>query len=144
MRTMIILYLSILFSTLNANDDLVSSIDQTLQKVINISNNKAHKAVKVDYDPFKEAVVTTPKIEETVEESTPEIATPTVKKLELSMIFNQKALIDGVWYKENEKISDYRIKKIDKDIVTLSKNNKNTILRLPSSKQVLVVSEENK
>jgi len=58
------------------------------------------------------------------------------------MIFNKNAFINGKWYKENEKIADYRITRINQDIVVLKKKNKYTTLKLQQSDKILITTEE--
>ncbi len=53
--------------------------------------------------------------------------------LTLSAIINSSALINGDWYKQGEKISNYKILKITKTSVTLRKNKKTTVLSTKSS-----------
>ncbi len=46
----------------------------------------------------------------------------------LSAIINSSAMIDGSWYKKDDKISSYTITDIDKTSVTLKKGDKELIL----------------
>ncbi len=138
-----ILLLSLTLSFLLSNDKLIASIDKTLQKVIHESNSREVSDIKISYDPFNtnkpKAVDTQTKESTNFQKAQPQ---KHPSKLALSMIFNKNAFINGKWYKENEKLADYRIIKINQDIVVLKKNSKYTTLKLPLSKTVLVTYEE--
>ncbi len=138
-----LLLLSVSVSFLISDAQLVASIDKTLQKVIFESNSKEISDIKISYDPFntKQSKANAPlskKATNTKQSKAPKHSLSPV----LSMIFNKNAFINGSWYKENEKLADYRIIKINQDIVVLKKNNKYTTLKLPQSNLVLVTKEE--
>lgn len=138
-----ILLLSLALSFLLSNDKLIASIDKTLQKVIHESRSKEVSDIKISYDPFN---TNKPKpINTQIEKSTNSEQLKMQKqplKPALSMIFNKKAFINGTWYKENEKLADYRVIRINQDIVVLKKNNKYTTLKLPLSDKILITTEE--
>ena len=138
-----ILLLSLTLSFLLSDAKLIASIDNTLQKVIFESRSKEVSDIKISYDPFN---INKPKpMSRQTEESTTFQQTEPSKYLSkpiLSMIFNKNAFINGKWYKENEKLADYKIIKINQDIVVLKKNNKYTTLKLPLSDTILVTKEE--
>jgi hypothetical protein len=137
-----ILLLIFILSFLNSDEKLVSSINATLQKVMKESTKEV-RDIKVSYDPFntnktkfvKKATKKSNSLKKVISKKQP-------SKLALSMIFNKKAFINGTWYKENEKLADYRITRINKDIVVLKKNNKYTTLKLPLSDSILITKEE--
>jgi len=60
-------------------------------------------------------------------------ATPLV----LNAILNHTALINGRWYKQNDKIRFYTITKIEKSTVILKNNNRQIILSTNIKKQTL-------
>ncbi len=62
--------------------------------------------------------------------------------LELSMIFDKKAFINGKWVKENQKIADYVVTKISEDTVFLKKGRKIIKLSLSQNNGILIVKEE--
>lgn len=55
----------------------------------------------------------------------------------LSTIINSSAMINGNWYKKNDKINDYLVIKITKDSVKLKKGNKKLTLSTDAKKQNL-------
>lgn len=138
-----ILLLSLTLSFLLSNDKLIASIDQTLQKVIYESSSKEVSNIKISYDPFN---TNKPKAVDTQTKKSTNFQKPQPQKhpskLALSMIFNKNAFINGKWYKENEKLADYRVIRINQDIVVLKKNNKYTTLKLPQSNTILFTKEE--
>jgi hypothetical protein len=139
----IIILLSVTLSFLISDAKLIASIDKTLQKVIHESKIKEVTDIKISYDPFntnKPKSINTQTKKSTKFQQTKMRKHPS--KLALSMIFNKSALINGIWYKENEKLADYRIIKINQNIVVLRKNNKYTTLKLPQSNMILVTKEE--
>ena len=139
----IIILLSATLSFLMSDAKLIASIDKTLQQVIHESKIKEVSDIKISYDPFN---TNKQKLTETQTKKSTKFQQTKMKKqsskLALSMIFNKSALINGIWYKENEKLADYRIIKINQDIVVLRKNNKYTTLKLPQSNTILVTYEE--
>jgi len=140
MRTIFILCLTLSF--LNSDDKLASNISDTLKKIIQESTKEIDN-IKISYDPFNS---NQPKVTEkqtkkpTTSQEIKQIKNPSI--LSLSMIFNKNAFINGKWYKENEKLADYKITKINQDIVVLKKKNKYTTLRLPSSDTILITKKE--
>jgi hypothetical protein len=64
------------------------------------------------------------------------------RQLEVTMILNKKAFINGKWIKENQKIADYVVTKIDKDTVFLKRRGKTIALPLISGKSILITKEE--
>ena len=59
------------------------------------------------------------------------------KPLVLSAILNNTALINGIWYKQHEKIRAYTITKIDKSTVTLKSASRRVILSTNVKNQTL-------
>lgn len=137
MKLFLSLFLSLSFAFCDAQ--LIANIDHALQKVINESDKKEIKEIKVSYDPFN-----TNKVKQIQESKFEQERVPQKNRSELalSMIFNKNAFINGKWYKENDKLADYRIIKINQDIVILKKNSKYSTLKLPLSDMVLVTKEE--
>ena len=140
MKTILTLFLTLSF--LNSDTKLVSSINETLQKVI-YQSAKEVGDIQVSYDPFNnnkpKAIEKQTKKVTTFQQTQPQ---KQPKSLALSMIFNKNAFINGKWYKENEKIADYKITKINQDIVVLKKKNKYTTLKLQQSDKILITTEE--
>ena len=140
MRIVLTLFLTLSF--LNSDTKLVSSINETLQKVI-YQSAKEVGDIRVSYDPFNnnkpKAIEKQTKKVTTFQQAQPQKQTTS---LALSMIFNKNAFINGKWYKENEKIADYRITRINQDIVVLKKKNKYTTLKLQQSDKILITTEE--
>lgn len=51
------------------------------------------------------------------------------KTLVLEMIFNDRAKINGEWYRANDVILDFKIKRIDlQNVVLIDRNNKEFVL----------------
>jgi len=138
----IIIFLTFIISVLTADDNLIANINNTLQKVIN-ENKKIIDDVKISYDPFniKKPEHVEKKVDKDTSSNNKEIKTTPNKPI-LSMIFNKKAFINGSWYKVDDKFADYRIVKINQDIVVLRKKNKYTTLKLPTSDNILITKEE--
>ena len=140
MRWFLVILLTL--SYLKADNDIIASINKTLQKVITESKNKTVTDVEISYDPFHakiEKPVVHKKNKTSVSKTQPQKQS---LKLTLSMIFNKKAFINGQWYKVNDKFADYRVTKINQDIVVLRKKNKYTTLKLSVSDSILVTKEE--
>jgi len=137
------LLLSLSLSFLFCDAQLVASIDNTLQKVINESKSKEIQDIKITYDPFNTNRAQ-PNTKQAQKSTMKQYVTRLKHRSELalSMIFNKNAFINGKWYKENDKLADYKVIKINQDIVVLKKNSKYTTLKLPVSEMVLVTKEE--
>jgi hypothetical protein len=60
-----------------------------------------------------------------------------IGRLYLDAIINSSALINGKWYKKNDKIGSYTIASIDKNFITLKKGGKKMTLSTDSKKQNL-------
>ncbi|PAF54517.1 hypothetical protein BKH42_01000 [Helicobacter sp. 13S00482-2] len=60
------------------------------------------------------------------------------QKMMLEMILNQKAKINGKWYKKGEYFSKYQIFKIENDKVILKKSNNTLTLHISTQKQNVI------
>lgn len=96
-------------------------------------------ALEIPYDPFHPRAKTVPHA----------AAHHTVRKrikrgvsLEVTMILNKKAFINGRWVKENQKIADYVVKRIDQDTVFLKRGRKIIKLSLSKGDSLLIAKEE--
>jgi len=96
-------------------------------------------ALEIPYDPFHPRAKTVPHA----------TAHHTTRKRikqgflpEVTMILNKKAFINGKWVKENQKIADYVVKKIDQDTVFLKKGRKVIKLSLSKRDSLLIAKEE--
>ncbi len=127
-------------SILSANTFDIKKIDQKLSALAKQVMETKDKNIRVSYDPFHP--------QSTKTDSFSPIKKPKIhfiknsNKPKLSMILNKKAFINGKWYKENEKISDFLIYKINQDTVFLKKRNKIIKLTLSKTKSMLVTKEE--
>ncbi len=136
-------FLSFLFIaltvTLNADTVDIKKIDQKLSFLSKQALQNRGGDIRVSYDPFY------PKNKKSdSKKHSKKISLPAIKKYKpkLTMILNKKAFIDGKWYKENEKISDLLIYKINQDTVFLKKRNKIIKLELSKTKSMLVTKED--
>ncbi len=121
----------------------VSETETIAQKLTMLEQeiHKAPTALKIPYDPFfphtkaqkRSQKKTRPPARRNRKHATP---------LAVTMILNKKAFINGKWVKENQKIADYVVTKIDKNTVFLKKRGKIIILRLSSGNSILITKEE--
>jgi len=145
MRFILFITLSVTF--LFSDESMVVNIKDTLQKIIEATREKKKDDIQISYDPFhsqksKPIVKKENLKDKKVKHSklSKDKIMPT--KLSLSMILNKNAFINGKWYKVNQKVADYRIVKINEDIVVLKKNRKYTTLKLISSNKFLITKED--
>ncbi len=107
--------------------------------VLALEINQTPRNLEIKYDPFHPSVPsrhkTTPKVSKKIKHVQH-------SNLELSMIFNKKAFINGKWVKENQKIADYVVTKIDEDTVFLKKGRKIIKLSITKKDSILVAKEE--
>lgn len=60
-------------------------------------------------------------------------ARPAIKPMKVHAIMNDSALINGKWYKPDEKVRGYRVAKIDRESVLLTRGKKEKKLFLSSA-----------
>lgn len=70
------------------------------------------------------------------------VVPPTEKKYILDAIINKSALIDGKWYKIDDKIDDFKISNINVTTVTLSKKGKQVVIATSSKKLNLQIKNK--
>ena len=144
MRIVAILFVLVIFGYGNSN--LIDNIDQKLEKVEQISKKQTYTPIHIHYDPFYTQDLSkkqqkSPQKNKQILEHTSQTKH---KKLILSSIFDRKAFINLKWYKENQKIYDYTVIKINKNSVFLANKNKIIVLRLTPSIKLLSIKDESK
>ena len=134
----VVIFLTLLFSLHAASQtEVIAQKLAMLEKEI----HKRPTTLKIPYDPFfphVKKVQTAAKKHSNHAKRTPK----RMHALEVTMILNKKAFINGKWVKENQKIADYVVTKIDKDTVFLKRRGKTIILRLASGNSILITKEE--
>ena len=84
-----------------------------------IKDKEANKNTKkTDFIPKKSSIVSTSTEIKKIEE----------KKLQVDAIINKSILINGKWYKTNDKVNGYTIKNIGYNSATLIRNEKELVL----------------
>jgi len=122
-----------------ADSIMIEKINHTLEQIKYEASQKPTINLDIKYDPFyHDKKVLTPQATKTIA-SKPKKASK--KSLVLSMILNKKAFINGVWYKENQKVARYMLAKVNQDSVVLRRKNKNIVLKLKTSENLLVKKE---
>ncbi len=135
MKKIYILLIAVLLNGY-AKPTLVDQINYKLDEAEKIDKIRVDKKVYIKYDPFYGGKLYRPSFKETKQ-----LIKKRNNNLTLSSIFDKKAFINSKWYKENDKIYDYTIIKINKDSVFLKNKNKVIVLRVLPSTQLLSVKE---
>jgi len=142
MKIVLCLFVFILFGYGNSN--LIDHIDQKLEQIEQVSKKQTYTPIHIHYDPFYTQDLS--KKQQKLPQKSKQILENTSqtkhKKLILSSIFDRQAFINLKWYKENQKIYDYTIIKIDKNSVFLKNKNKIVVLRLKPSIRLLNIKDE--
>jgi hypothetical protein len=129
----------IFYITLHAD----SQTEQIAKKLAMLERElrTAPTTLKIPYDPFFPQAKRV-KRDKKKSKSFTKYRSKHKRWLEVTMILNKKAFINGKWVKENQKIADYVVTKIDKDTVFLKRKGKTITLRLISGKSILITKEE--
>lgn len=128
----------LLLLSLNSNSDELKWIDEQIEAIKPPREGIAESKIASLLDPFiflkEKKYETNSSIGVASEVTTPSknVMLPSEKKYILDAIINISALIDGKWYKTNDKIDDFVISKIDTKSVTLSKKGKQIVLATSS------------
>ncbi len=123
-----------------ANETNIMDISRSLDMIKEASHIQ-ETISKIDYDPF----YSTPKKKvkpvenKTITKKTSKAAPKSKLGLELSMILNKNALISGKWYKENSKVADYVLTKVNSNSVILRKKHKSIKLKLYTKSELLKI-----
>ncbi len=135
----VIYFLILTASFLSANGLDIKEIDQKLNTLAKRVTKIKDTDIKVSYDPFHPISKKTAVLKSVKKQK---IHYTKNHRPKLTMILNEKAFIDGKWYKENDKISDFQIYKINQDTVFLKKRNKIIKLTLSKTESMLVTKED--
>lgn len=84
--------------------------------------------ISSSYNPFDPIILGT--IEQNPQEGTEEIPVESLMPNRLQAIFGNKAKIDGIWLKKGDEIKGYRVEKIKRKSVYLSRGDENLTLKL--------------
>ncbi len=136
----ILFFILFTLSSLTANPIMIDNISQTLDKIAYEASQKNQENLTIHYDPFyhdKKKTDLSKKIKSRLKET----KQVDKKPLQLSMILNKKAFINGQWYKEKEKVARYLLEKVNQDSVILKKKNKIIILKLKMPNHLLLTKE---
>jgi hypothetical protein len=129
--------------SLFAQNEFFNDIAKKIAMIENGTQKMDQKSINITYDPFvvKSKIVKKEEMPQDNSKNSKKIVKKMPKKLLLSMIFNKKAFISGKWYKEKERLNDYMISKINSNNVILRKKSKTIMLKLSSSRNVLMVKD---
>jgi hypothetical protein len=123
----------VLLITLIMADLLTASpINKTIDELL---NNEEERLEIPQYDPFRRAK---PLLVKKLSKR------PVYKPAPVTLIavLNDKAFINGKWYKNGDLLSEGKLIKITDESVYLKKGNKIKILRLKKEKSLLKISEK--
>jgi len=117
------------------------TIKPILSKIDNLSHLEIKsKKIYIKYNPFYNSVkIYNKKIKNFKIKSTKKVNT-----LILGAIINDKAFINGAWYKVGDRIYGFKITRIANYFVYLNKKNKKMILSTKNSKKILIIKDKNK
>lgn len=147
MKTLIIASASILLTTVIGATEL-SWVDEQIQaikpprkgaKISNIAGPfvflEKNKTIKSSGTATtRKSVRKSSGVTKTVCDTTDKVS---IKGLTLSTVINSSAMINGAWYKKNDKVKSYTIINVSKTSVTLKKGDKTLTLSTNSKKQNL-------
>lgn len=108
--------------------------EEALDKLLKYKHEKIN--IQINYSPFKKKVIEN--------ESKEFASSETVKKTGdiVKAIFNNRAFINNKWYTIGDEIGSFKILKISKDTVYMSKGNTLKNLQLKNFKKYIVVKEK--
>ena len=135
----LLLLLSLTIMITKADPIMIEKINHTLEQIKYEANQKPRVTLDIKYDPFyhDKKIVRTKNKNSTL---------PKTRKIEnqylvLSMILNKKAFINGVWYRENQKVEQYMLDEVNQDSIVLKRKNKTIVLKLKTNDNLLVKKE---
>jgi len=156
MKNLIISLSIVLSSTLLANE--LSWVNEQVEAIKPTRSGMSKKSIRIIKDPFifleknrlterKEVISSvihspvTNNVSRTAHTSTQTTRKNTVHvantMLSLRIIMNSSVMINGEWYKVGDRISGYKIKKINRNSVLLLKNSKKLLLSTKSNSKKL-------
>ncbi len=137
MRTLLLLLFTIMIA--HADTSMIEKINHTLDQIRLQESQKTTINLDIKYDPFyHDKKIMTKKQHKQLAEK---VTKKRKKSLILSMILNKKAFINGVWYRENQKVARYVLSKVNQDSVVLKRKNKTIVLKLKTAENLLVKKE---
>jgi len=108
-------------------------IDKTIDELL---ENEEQKELGISkYDPFH-------RTQPLLHKKTKKVKTAKKREAQVSAIMNDKAFIDGRWYKKGDVISEGKIIKISSYYVVLKKGTKTKTLKLQSHKKMFKIDEK--
>ncbi|MDD3344245.1 MAG: hypothetical protein PHR87_11810 [Sulfurospirillaceae bacterium] len=128
-----ILFLVAILNLLFASSESDAKLDELMQHKSNQDN------FSIDYNPFiNESMMAA------IDNKSVESHTETKRSLRLVAILNQKAYINGQWYRVGQSVNGYKIIKIREQSVELKKDGKTKILAFEEAKELLHVKDSRK
>ncbi|MCX6052117.1 MAG: hypothetical protein NTZ60_06340 [Campylobacterales bacterium] len=132
--------------SLNSNSDEVKWVDEQIEAIKPPREGIAETKVSSILDPFiflkEKKSETNSSIASEVTTPSKSVVPPSEKKFVLDAIINKSALIDGKWYRINDKIDEYTISDINATSVTLSKKGKQIVIATSSKKLNLQIKNK--
>jgi hypothetical protein len=110
-------------------------VDEQIEAIKPPRQGVSHSAIDQISNPFLYLSAPKKKAVKTVRRAPRKAVGTKTVHLQLLAVMNNSALINGKWYKLNEKIAGYTLAKVDADSVLLTKRN---------AKRMLFISSENK
>ena len=138
----------LLLLSLNSNSDEVKWVDEQIEAIKPPREGVSEPKIASLLDPFiflkEKKSETNSSVSIASEVTTPSksVVPPSEKKFVLDAIINKSALIDGKWYKINDKIDEYTISNINTTSVTLSKKGKQMVIATSSNKLNLQIKNK--
>ena len=130
----------LLLLSLNSNSDEVKWVDEQIEAIKPPREGVSESKIASLSDPFiflkekKSETNSSVVISSEIITPSKSIVPPSEKKFILDAIINKSALIDGKWYRINDKIDEYTISDINAVSVTLSKKGKQIVIATNSKK----------
>jgi hypothetical protein len=110
-------------------------VDAQIEAIKPPRHGVSHSAIDQISNPFLYLAAPKKKAVKTAKKVKRKAAKKSYVRLQLLAVMNNSALINGKWYKLNEKVAGYTLAKVDADSVLLTKAN---------AKRMLFISSENK
>lgn len=134
MKTLLLISTLILSVSLSSNELLW--VDEQVEAIKPPRKGMDIKSLNGLKDPFV-FLIKEEKKTPLANNSTVTTPTTTVKKhpkpLRLSLVLNNSAMINDIWYKKGDKLGSYTVSKISQKSVLLTKKNKQLLLSTKSS-----------
>ncbi|MFA6196383.1 MAG: hypothetical protein WC656_07040 [Sulfurimonas sp.] len=138
----------LLLLTLNVNSEELKWIDEQIEAIKPPREGISESKISSLSDPFiflkekKSETNSSVSITSEVTTFSKSVVQQSEKKYILDAIINKSALIDGKWYKIDDKIDDFKISNINATSVTLSKKGKQIVIATSSKKLNLQIKNK--